>query len=175
MVTTKQYTFSNVQANHTIAAEFEADNWLLDIKPATIAVAGACQFRYKIGSGSWASLGNLTTTGITIPVPVGQSIQVECINISAGSQFGYWKRTGSLTTDSSDNPITVTQDQGVTSITAYLNAVTYTITASAGSNGSISPSGSLTVAHGNSQTFTINANSGYRIKQILVDGSPIQL
>ena len=47
---------------------------------------------------------------------------------------------------------------------------TYTITASAGANGSISPSGSVTVNHGGSQTFTITANTGYHVADVLVDG-----
>jgi hypothetical protein len=46
----------------------------------------------------------------------------------------------------------------------------YTITASAGSGGSISPSGSVSVSSGGSQSFTITASSGYAISSVLVDG-----
>ncbi|MCU0608973.1 MAG: hypothetical protein MUF22_04305 [Chitinispirillaceae bacterium] len=48
--------------------------------------------------------------------------------------------------------------------------VTYVITASAGTNGTISPSGTVTVTKGNSQTFTITPNSGYVISSVTVDG-----
>ncbi|NJM16718.1 MAG: discoidin domain-containing protein [Bacteroidales bacterium] len=48
--------------------------------------------------------------------------------------------------------------------------VNHTITASAGPNGSIAPSGSVTVAQGDNQSFTITANAGYEVDQILVDG-----
>ena len=51
--------------------------------------------------------------------------------------------------------------------------VTYTITASAGSNGSISPSGSVTVNQGANQTFTITPNSGYTVSSVLVDGTSV--
>lgn len=51
--------------------------------------------------------------------------------------------------------------------------VTYTITASAGLNGSISPSGSVTVNQGSDKSFTINPNSGYSIDDVLVDGSSV--
>ena len=44
------------------------------------------------------------------------------------------------------------------------------VTASAGSGGSISPSGSVSVAYGGSQTFTITPNPGYRVRDVLVDG-----
>ena len=50
-------------------------------------------------------------------------------------------------------------------------ATTYTITASAGTGGSISPSGSVSVAQGGSQTFTITANTGYQISNVTVDGA----
>ena len=48
--------------------------------------------------------------------------------------------------------------------------VTYTITASAGSNGSISPSGLVTVTEDNDQAFTITANGGFEVENVLVDG-----
>ena len=47
---------------------------------------------------------------------------------------------------------------------------THTITASAGVNGNISPSGSVTVNHGSNQTFTISANTTYHVQDVLVDG-----
>jgi|GEM_PF-6163083 len=46
----------------------------------------------------------------------------------------------------------------------------YTVTATAGSGGSISPNGSVSVTAGSNQTFTITPNSGYRINSITVDG-----
>ncbi len=46
----------------------------------------------------------------------------------------------------------------------------YTITATAGDGGSISPSGSVSVTKGASTTFTIKADKGYYIRDVLVDG-----
>ena len=51
--------------------------------------------------------------------------------------------------------------------------ITYTITATAGANGSISPNGAVTVNHGGSQQFTITPNVGYRIADVRVDGSSV--
>ncbi|MBE0426200.1 MAG: putative Ig domain-containing protein [Nitrospirae bacterium] len=48
---------------------------------------------------------------------------------------------------------------------------TYTIAATAGSGGSISPSGAISVSQGANQTFTITPNTGYHIADVLVDGS----
>lgn len=50
---------------------------------------------------------------------------------------------------------------------------TFTITASDGANGAISPSGSVVVNYGGSQTFTVTPNTGYHIADILVDGSSV--
>ncbi len=47
---------------------------------------------------------------------------------------------------------------------------TYTLTASAGADGTISPQGSVTVNAGDTQTFNITANSGYRVDDVRVDG-----
>jgi hypothetical protein len=49
----------------------------------------------------------------------------------------------------------------------------YTITASADANGTISPSGSISVAKGAAQAFTVTANTGYNIKDVLVNGSSV--
>lgn len=49
----------------------------------------------------------------------------------------------------------------------------YTITASAGANGSISPSGAVSVNEGANQTFAITPNSGYIIADVLVDGTSV--
>ena len=48
---------------------------------------------------------------------------------------------------------------------------TFTITASAGSGGTISPSGSAQVASGGSQTFTVTPSNGYQVGSLLVDGT----
>jgi len=51
--------------------------------------------------------------------------------------------------------------------------LTYTITATAGEGGSISPSGTVSVNHGAKQAFTVTADAGYRISDVVVDGSSI--
>ena len=50
---------------------------------------------------------------------------------------------------------------------------TYTITASTGPNGSISPSGEISVNHGSEQSFAITPNIGYIVEDVMVDGSSI--
>ena len=45
----------------------------------------------------------------------------------------------------------------------------YTITAGAGANGSISPTGAVAVTAGNNQAFMITPNGGYQVADVLVD------
>ena len=49
----------------------------------------------------------------------------------------------------------------------------YTITATAGIHGSISPAGSVSVIHGGSQSFTITPDTGYAIANVKIDGVSI--
>ena len=53
--------------------------------------------------------------------------------------------------------------------------VKYIITASAGENGYISPSGQVEVEEGSSQTFLITAEEGYEIEEIKVDGTDVAI
>ena len=50
---------------------------------------------------------------------------------------------------------------------------THTITATYGPNGSIAPSGAVSVSHGQSQTFKIIPNTGYHVAHVIVDGSSV--
>jgi hypothetical protein len=49
----------------------------------------------------------------------------------------------------------------------------YTITASAGAGGSISPSGAVTVPSGGNKTFTITPGACYHVAGVLVDNNPV--
>jgi len=64
---------------------------------------------------------------------------------------------------------------GLLDVLAYGASMTetYTITASAGPHGSISPSGNVTVNHGSDKSFTITPVIGYSIDDVLVDGSSV--
>src|SRR5204862_95929 len=58
-------------------------------------------------------------------------------------------------------------------ISATFAINTYTIAASAGSNGSITPSGNTTVNCGDNQSYSITADACYHIADVLVDGSSV--
>lgn len=97
--------------------------------------------------GSTRIAGDLTSDG-TITGPVGHTFTV----FSVGGYPG---------------PI------GQTSVTPDGGTTGFTITPTAGANGSISPDTTQTVASGANVTFTITANSGYHVSSVLVNGTSV--
>jgi hypothetical protein len=81
------------------------------------------------------------------------------INYSVLSNPGVSNRTGTLT--AAGQSVTVTQEGKPPS--------TIPITATAGSNGSISPKGTVTVSYGGNQTFSIKSNRYYQVPDVKVD------
>jgi hypothetical protein len=60
---------------------------------------------------------------------------------------------------------------GLISVFKSEGAYSATLNATAGPNGSISPSGAVLLPFGTNQTFTINPNSGFHVSSVLVDGT----
>ena len=61
----------------------------------------------------------------------------------------------------------VTQEH---TIRAVFSRLSYTITATSDPNGTITPSGAISVFHGNNQTFSFTPNTGYLTQMVLVNG-----
>ena len=129
----------------------------------TVAQSGVSQYTLtiaKAGTGSGTVTNNPTGTTFSAGTVVTLTATPD-----ANSTFAGWSggSTGtSLTT-------TVTMNAN-TSVTATFTLKTYTITASAGANGLVSPSGTVAINHGASQSFTITPRRGYRIRDVKVDG-----
>ncbi len=72
-----------------------------------------------------------------------------------------------------DNPRTdenVTEDM---SVTAHFALNVYTIEATAGDNGTITPEGDVEVTHGDDQPFTITPAYGYEVLELVIDGNAV--
>ena len=133
------------------------------------------------GSGTLAAsflpLHNITTSVSGTGGSIDPSLQVldtqgTTITITPAS----WYRILSLT----DNgvPQAATPSYVLTNVTANHNIVasfmpSYTITASAGPNGTISPIGVTTVDGGSSRNYSLTANYGYKVSTVSVDGVSI--
>ena len=98
----------------------------------------------------------------------------------SGYTFTGWSGTG---LDGEDN-LTVTIQKGSTGNRSYTahwryngggssGYSYYTIKATAGTGGSISPSGNVSVREGRDQTFTITPDKGYAVANVKIDGKSI--
>ena len=138
-----RYTFDTLTANHTIAVTFATANYTL---------------RYSSGTGGTVDVSSAT-------VLWGNDGPWVTATASSGAYtFVRWSD------GSTQNPRQEANVQANVTVSAvFSSSIPYTITSSAGSNGSISPSGSTNVAFGNNQTYTITPNSHYSIATLLVD------
>ena len=143
------YTFSNVTAAHTISATFTVRTYTITASAGsggTISPTGSV----SVNHGASQTFTIAANTGYTI-----SSVTVDGVSQGAISSYTFSNVTAGHT------------------ISATFSAITYTITASAGTGGTISPSGSVSVSHGANRTFTITANTGYTIANVLVDGASV--
>jgi uncharacterized repeat protein (TIGR02543 family) len=140
------YTFTNVTAAHTIEAQFAINNYTLTVN---------------------ATNGTVTKNPDQSAYNHGTSVELT-VTPSTGYHFVGW--TGDLTGKA--NPSSITMD-GNKTITGNFAIKTYIIIATAGINGSITPSDTVTITHGDSVTFTMHPVASYRIDSVWVDSTYI--
>ena len=101
-----------------------------------------------------------------ITQPYGTSLSAPTPPSKTGYTFSGWYSDAGLTM-----PYTFTA-MPMSDITVYgrWTPNSYTITASTGANGSISPSGAVVVNAGANRTFTITPKAGYKVGIVSVDG-----
>ncbi|MCW4009298.1 MAG: hypothetical protein NWF05_01590, partial [Candidatus Bathyarchaeota archaeon] len=117
---------------------------------------------------------NPSGAGVVTPSGSNEWVNAGTLSISAVANSGYtftsWTTTGAITVATASSAATTATISGSGTIVANFNPVTFTVSASAGANGSISPAGDTTVNYGDSQSFTITPNAGYHIVDVQVDG-----
>lgn len=74
--------------------------------------------------------------------------------------------------NNTENPRNYTVNEN-RAVSAVFEKKTFTITATAGDNGSITPAAVSTVTYGSNRTYSIMANNGYSIDNVLVDGESV--
>lgn len=115
--------------------------------------------------------GSITPSG-SVVVPKGSS---QTFTITPNSGYVVYRVYVNGGNMGSVSTYTIENVQGDCSIVAYftedVNPPNYTITASAGPNGSITPGGSTVISKGSSLTYTITpANQSYKVDNVLIDG-----
>ncbi|MCR1906698.1 S-layer homology domain-containing protein [Intestinimonas butyriciproducens] len=149
-----------------------------DTKELTIKVADAEAAKYH----------NVTLTGAgTGATGAGSHAAGTTVNIYAGTKSGYtfngWTSDDvTVLSASSKNASFVMPDKDVTVKANWVyngggssggGYTYYTIKATAGVNGSISPTGNVSVREGRDQTFTITPNNGYAVAKVLIDSKNV--
>ena len=129
----------------------------------TVTQAGVSQYTLSVNKTGTAS-GTVATN------PQGtifnqRTVVTLTANPDSNASFAGW--SGGCAGTSPTCSVTMNSN---TLVTATFNLKTFTITASAGSNGSISPQGAATVNYGVSQSFTITPATGYGVSDVKADG-----
>ena len=140
------YTFAGVTADHTIQAQFDT-------------------LRYTITASAGPN-GTITPTGPVI------------VNYAASRSFSLSPDAGyhldSLLVDGLpvDSTASYTFDNVTANhaIAAFFSIDVFTITATAGPDGSITPGGPVPVTYGADQAFTVAPAPGYHVDSVVVDG-----
>jgi hypothetical protein len=91
------------------------------------------------------------------------------VQLTATPNTGYHFVNWSGDLSGSVNPQNIVMSSN-RSVTANFAIDQFTITATAGSNGSISPSGAVSVNYGDSSRFTITPSGGYHVDSVFADG-----
>ena len=122
------------------------------------------------GNGGAPSVGSMTTTNQKLP------------SLPSASRRGSYSFDGWYTEKSGGTKITTdTVFSANTTVYAHWtyigggssNYSYYTIKATAGTGGSITPSGNVSVREGRDQTFTITPDKGYSVSNVKIDGKSI--
>lgn len=125
---------------------------IFTVKEGEVAVEAATVVLTGHGEKQTDASGVATFTGVPASVDVAYTV----------SKAGFVQATGAVTV----------VDANVNQAVA-LTRISYTIAASAGENGSITPSGNVSVAHGSNQPFVVEAAAGYHIASLLVNGTAV--
>ena len=187
-------------ASHTYRDDHTLQNWAHFRVSPTYSISvdspelnfGTVDAGYTQPAAQTVTITNTGNQELTVTLPTSGNYTISgsgegwsdgsiALATGASATFTVQPNTG-LGTGTYDETLTVTGTNGGNSAQASVSltftveqpyippVVTYYINAGAGENGSISPSGRVAVPAGGSRTFTITADEGYVVADVLVDG-----
>ena len=132
----------------------------------------SCTFSISPSSASFSTSGGSGSVLVTTQAGCnwGTSTAPSWITVDSGSGTGTGTMSYTVSPNSGANRVASLTVAGNVFTVNETGIQTYTITASAGTGGAISPSGGVNVQSGANQTFNITANTGYKIAGVTVDG-----
>ncbi|MEK9136295.1 MAG: InlB B-repeat-containing protein, partial [Bacteroidota bacterium] len=209
------YTFTNVSANHTIAASFAINTYPLNTAVVGNGSVGKVPDLSAYDHGTvvtvtaipatgwsfsgWSGDASGSTNPLNVTMEAAKNITASfmlntytlsvsatngsvaknpdqltynhgsTVDLTATPDVGYHFRGWSGDGSGSTNPLTVMMD-GNKNIVGNFAINTYTISATSGADGSVTPSGNTLVNYGGSLSYTITPDPGYQVIDVLVDG-----
>ena len=147
----------------TVYAQWVTTNAASSVGTSTATLNGSTTS--PVTSAAFCYSSTVTDLSTCSTISASGSYSANLTGLSANTTY-YFRIIGTINSTAYNGGI-------LTFTTSTSSPTTYTITASAGANGSISPSGSVTVNSGANQSFTITANSGYEINVLTVNSSNV--
>jgi len=181
------FSFSEATSSHTIEATFVSDDHGEDCAGSTaVSCAGTMDGEIQT-SGSWVDRDyfrlDLAQQGLVTIYTTGSTDTYGYLLNSGCSELTFDNDSGTDSNFSIEQELDagtyyiIVRHYNSSSTGSYtLNiecATSYTITASAETGGSISPSGYIVVIEGADQTFTISPDSNVSIQDVKVDGASV--
>ena len=162
---TTGYSFLNVTANHSIRVVFKVNSYTISAgagNHGSIFPAGNVNINY----GDSAVFTFVSDTGYHVDSVIVDGVyQTENANLRSVKMKAIKTYSGTNYTF-----MNVTANHTI-SVTFAINQ--FTITASAGSNGTITPNGSMIVSYGDTAAFSFTPNTGYHVSDVVVDGNSV--
>ncbi len=175
----EEYTYQAKEGVYYLQAVFEAV-YTLTVYGGTIADETSGD-----AAGGSSSEGDFAENPIRREYACGESVTVRLAeeeDETEGKAFEKWyvdgpeEFTKNLTEDQlKAKTLTFTMPVGDVVVMALYEGTKYTIQASAGENGTITPSGKVPVSEGEDITFTMTPKDGYQIDTVTVDGKQVSL
>jgi hypothetical protein len=168
------YTFANVTANHKISVTFRQLK-----KPVAVTAAATELTQTSVRfNGSVNPNGLATTYRFEFGLTSSYGVATPFLTAATGSALvSVYNPMSSLAPGTTYHyRISATNADGTaigndTLFTTFPTSVK--VTASAGPNGKITPSGTVPVSFGGNQSFVISPNKGFRVATVLVDTSVV--
>ena len=161
----------------------KAGDFKFTVKATNAGGSDTKEFTVKITDVDASKYHNVTISGAGIGATgTGSHAEGTTVDIYAGTRSGYtfsgWTSDDvTILNASSKYASFVMPDKNVTVKANWKYTgggyTYYTIKATAGVNGAISPSGSVSVRSGKDQTFTITPDTGYAISNVKIDGKSV--
>lgn len=141
-----EYLFEDVFENHTIEAFFGIDTYNIEVSPVSNGQV-IPQDGLQINHGDNAAFSIVPDTGYHI-----EDVLVDGVSVGALSSYQFSNVTANH------------------NITVSFKINSYAVTVMPTAYGQISPSGTVSIDHGGSETFDISPILGHHIDDVLVDG-----